>query len=356
MAIALEYQGAQRAADAGQFTETQARKVIKGIMDRTGSVLRCPSIEEWLNKWSAGRTADTDTAEGTSTRYAHVVESFITHLQDRAKGPLSALSKVDLQGFYVARIADGKSPTTARLDTKTLGIALQIARNDGLIDVNPARQVKFLKKSKSITRGTYNANEVKILVAAAEGEWKTMILLAYFTGARISDCAQMAWSGDGDHDTDDQKEGVDLAAGTITFWQQKTSSLITVPLHRDLLAHLEKLASSDSPQKFLMPGIAATAQSGRRGLSETFKNLVRQAGLDIQSVKGGGDRMVSRRSFHALRHSFVSALANAGVNAEQRKELSGHADDKIHERYTHLDMKLKRKAMEQMPGLAGTKG
>jgi integrase len=29
-----------------------------------------------------------------------------------------------------------------------------------------------------------------------------------------------------------------------------------------------------------------------------------------QTVKGAGKRMISKRTFHALRHSFTSALAN----------------------------------------------
>jgi integrase len=47
-----------------------------------------------------------------------------------------------------------------------------LARPQGIITTNPA--------------------EVKILVATVTGEWKTLILLDYFTGARLSDCCRMA--------------------------------------------------------------------------------------------------------------------------------------------------------------------
>jgi integrase len=32
-------------------------------------------------------------------------------------------------------------------------------------------------------------------VDTAEGEWKLLILFAYFTGARLSDCCRMQWDG-----------------------------------------------------------------------------------------------------------------------------------------------------------------
>lgn len=52
---------------------------------------------------------------------------------------------------------------------------------------------------------------------------------------------------------------------------------------------------------------------GRHELSEGFKRVARKAGVDTMPVQGGGKRMVARRTFHALRHSFTSGLLNAGV-------------------------------------------
>jgi integrase len=38
----------------------------------------------------------------------------------------------------------------------------------------------------------------------------------------------------------------------------------------------------------------------------------------------------SLRSFHSLRHSFISTLANSGVSSELRRRLSGHASEEMH--------------------------
>jgi integrase len=56
-----------------------------------------------------------------------------------------------------------------------------------------------------------------------------------------------------------------------------------------------------------------------------------------------------------LRHTFVSELANADVPADVRQQISGHNDEKIHERYMHLDMHSKERALEKLRPLIRSK-
>jgi integrase len=74
--------------------------------------------------------------------------------------------------------------------------------------------------------------------------------------------------------------------------------------------------------------------------------------LDLQTVPGGGTRNISRRTFHALRHSFTSALANAGVAPELRMKLTGHKSAEIHRGYTHHELNTLRAAVNKLPGLS----
>ncbi len=148
-----------------------------------------------------------------------------------------------------------------------------------------------------------------------------------------------------------QWDGVDLADETLTYTQAKTGAKVTAPLHPDLLARLEKLAGTDKPDVFILPKLACQRGSGRRGLSETFKKIMRQAGVDSQTVKGAGNQMFSRRSFHALRHSFTSALANANVAPELRMKLTGHKTEREHQKYTHQELETLRQAVLKLPSL-----
>jgi integrase len=72
------------------------------------------------------------------------------------------------------------------------------------------------------------------------------------------------------------------------------------------------------------------------------------------TVKGKGLRNFTRRSFHSLRHSFNSAMANAGIAPEVRMKLTGHMSLDMNDRYTHLDLLTLKNAVSSMP-LLGTK-
>lgn len=63
-----------------------------------------------------------------------------------------------------------------------------MARRQGLITHNPAEAVE-LPNIETVERGTFTPAEVRLLVEATEdAEWKNIILLGYFTGARLINC------------------------------------------------------------------------------------------------------------------------------------------------------------------------
>ena len=85
-----------------------------------------------------------------------------------------------------------------------------------------------------------------------------------------------------------------------------------------------------------------------------FKRIMAAAGIDAGVAReraGAAGRNVSRLSFHSLRHSFTSQLANAGVPAEVRQQLTGHSDLSSHRIYTHLEVDTLGKAIAALPAL-----
>ena len=71
----------------------------------------------------------------------------------------------------------------------------------------------------------------------------------------------------------------------------------------------------------------------------TFSRIMKRAGITLGIVHarrtGGQGRTVRTLTFHSLRHSFNSALANAGIVQEVRQKLAGHATPEMNKRYTH---------------------
>ena len=67
------------------------------------------------------------------------------------------------------------------------------------------------------------------------------------------------------------------------------------------------------------------------------------------TVPGKGTRNFTKRTFHSLRHSFNSVLANAGVAEEVRMKLTGHSSKAMNMRYTHLEVRTLKIAVTSLP-------
>ena len=78
-----------------------------------------------------------------------------------------------------------------------------------------------------------------------------------------------------------------------------------------------------------------------------------KAKIDPQPIKNGVGkaRTKNRLSFHSLRHSFNSMLANKGIASEVRQQLTGHSSDAMNQKYTHLELERLREAVSVIPNL-----
>jgi integrase len=212
----------------------------------------------------------------------------------------------------------------------------------GLIIANPVEQALVMRPIvvESSQRDCFSPEQISGLLQAAEGDWRTMVLLGYYTGARLSDCANMRW------------ENVDLLSVVFDFVPQKTqrkNKRVVVPIHPNLLTHLEKCAATDRPEIYLCPALTNKPTCGKNGLSTQFSRIMAKTGIDPQTGPGFGVRRFSRLSFHSLRHSFNSGLANAGVSQEIRRKLTGHSSDAVNTGYTHLDLENLKAAVDALP-------
>jgi integrase len=188
---------------------------------------------------------------------------------------------------------------------------------------------------------------VALLVERAEDDWKGMILAGYYTGARLSDLARLKWSN------------IDLQEKTITFWQKKTEAKsakakVKIPIHPELEEYLISGPLNDNPDAPVFPQLHQKPGSGKSGLSMAFKRIMQRAGIDggiIRERRGEAGRSVSALSFHSLRHSFNSALANAGVSQELRQKLTGHASGAMNTLYTHHELETIRDAVASISRL-----
>jgi len=92
-------------------------------------------------------------------------------------------------------------------------------------------------------------------------------------------------------------------------------------------------------------------------LSKYFRHLMERARIKQRVIRERqtNGRSVNALSFHSLRHSFSSLLANAGVREELRMALVGHAGRDVHAQYTHHELSAFRDAVALLPRIATTR-
>ena len=101
-------------------------------------------------------------------------------------------------------------------------------------------------------------------------------------------------------------------------------------------------------------GFARKLIADRRGLSVQFRKIAERAGVAGRVVtREGRGCSTSRKTFHALRHSFISPLANRGVACEVRQKPAGHSHSKVHANCTQHELLTLRGAISKLPSFKG---
>ena len=169
-------------------------------------------------------------------------------------------------------------------------------------------------------------DEADRLVAAAEGEWRTMILVAMRTGMCVGELLGLRWVD------------VDLSVGRIHVCQSyvkghcglpKSGKPREIPLGDDVIEALRVHRHERGPLVFCdAAGNVLTAGL----LGWPLKRAVKRAGL----------RAIG---WHVLRHTFASHLAMRGVPLKVIQELLGHASIVTTMIYAHLAPHVARDAV-----------
>jgi integrase len=349
--VCLGIERAEGMARHGTLTEVRARELVGDILQRTsGETLSYFTTEQWFQHWMDGKK---DSKSGrTAERYQQVCDEFVEYLQGRAKLNIAAITPKDVLDFRRARSAKGLAASTTNLDIKIVGAAFNAAKRQGYIPTNPCTAVEslpFKKPEKHVFTREHvrslmdaaNMREHGRLVFEAGEDWRGAILFAYYTGTRLQDVANMRW------------ESIDLPKKLIVYTARKTGESVAVPIHLDLEAYLLKQSAPDSGKAFVFPKLAGDDTGGRSGLSRTFARIMARAKIAGEVVRDANKegRTIRSLTFHSLRHSFNSEMANAGVTEELRMKLTGHTTRDQNKKYTHHELKPLREAIDRMPSL-----
>lgn len=325
--------------------QIHAHQFSQKIMGIHGQTLPQPTmtpLSELIGRWLESKQLCR--APKTFVRYKQIAKDFTTFIGAvKVKYPPSYIQPQDIQDFVFHCSKKGNSKSSCAVKVKILRNLFNMGRRQGMNPNNPAEAIET-PSGVRMTREPFTVEELKAILSVANNDWKAMTLLGAYAGMRLKDATSLTW------------RNVDLEQKTITYLPLKKARLpnttkVKVPIHSDLLDILLRLpVDGRSPDAPLFPSLIKLSTSGKTGLSGRFLLLLQKARIDTMPTKRIGSRMFQAKTFHSLRHTFVSLMANSGVSQELRKELAGHASD-IHRAYTHHSPSVLRSAVESLPDL-----
>lgn len=338
---------AAREATNGELSLARAEELIRRLHQKSNPDFEIMSLETFWRKWIAEQRLHVSAS--TATGYDHDLDLFIGALGKKAmSAPPNDLTKDQITAALVkARTAAApitstsaakrrKAPTDRRATTvnkalSSLRRVMDAAIAAKLATANPAKLTRLLRADDSILKAPFTQAEVRAMLdhPKTSDEWKGAILIAAHTGLRMGDIIKLS------------AKHIDGTRIVIkpSKTAAKTGKVITVPLTPPCIGWI-----ADRKGDFF-PKIKA---QGKGNISNQFEAIRLRAGV-AKEIEIPGD-MKASRSFHSLRHTFASWLAEADIHADVRQKLTGHSSSKIHQRYTHHDEALDR-AVGTLPKL-----
>jgi integrase len=227
---------------------------------------------------------------GAGTRIAALCPRDI----DKFKGVLAAT---------ISRYGTPLAPATIKRHLEILRAALRFADDNGLIATNPMKTVKMPKVHNERDR-ICSAEEFEALVAAAYPKLRLAIILAMYTGMRMSEITGLTW------------KCICLSARTVRLQHgtTKTGEGRIIPLAPEVISVLDGLPKKASGRLF---------DVDKRTLSPAFSRLCKK--LNIEGLR-----------FHDLRHTTATALRRAGVDLFTIAALLGHKNLATLRRYNSV--------------------
>jgi len=273
--------------------------------------------------------------------------------------PVEEITTKEIEKWRTKRRENGIKAATINRQTAVLKAALNWGVNQGIIEPNPLIRLKRLPEHDSEEKDRYlTPDEKKRLMAALderearkrternshnkwlsergkemfpslEGEFvdylKPLVLLAMNSGIRRGNLFSLKWG-----DVDFTTKTITLRAATT-----KAGKVLRLPLNQtviDTLTTWRKQSENTSSETLVFPSLK------KKGallvdIKRSWEGVLKAA--KIENFR-----------WHDLRHDFASQLVMKGVDLNTVRELLGHADMKMTQRYAHLAPESKLRAVE----------
>lgn len=239
-----------------------------------------------------------------------------------------------MEALVLARRKEGKAAQTIKHELSMIRAASRYVAGIGYRGPeamlrgevkNPWRVPEVKLKTRYLTpeeyQKVYEALDPARHWNAKQDTQDLLVALAY-TGARWSEVANLTWSQ------------VDLDAGHIRIWGNKTDRERLVPIAEPLRAVLERRLEPIKREGATTPYVFP----GRNGHARTAPaDAIGEAMTTVGLNSPDNVRKFGKATVHSLRHTFASWLLQGGADLRKVQLGLGHSDIKTTTRYAHLE-------------------
>lgn len=200
------------------------------------------------------------------------------------------------------RISAEKSPRAAKEMMKVVRLVFATAMERAIITLNPVLGVDDPIDYRPEPWRHWEEDEIALFLKHAAPRWRRAVMVLLFTGLRVSDALQVRRQ--------------DIKDNVLRWKTEKTGTPVVIPLHRDLIAELERPLDVESLE-YLIVSLKGRpfgrASSINHGVVGEFKRL----GID------------NPPPVHGLRKNAVMRLLEVGCEAEDVHAVTGQSHKMI---------------------------
>lgn len=242
-----------------------------------------------------------------------------------------ALSPGDIERVKAFMVENEKSPSTIKYAFAVISQMWSVAKREGMVIADcPTRQVSLPKRDNRRERFlTQEESEVLFKeLAVSSMQTHDMALMALYCGLRFGEIAALTW------------RDLDFNQKTISVRDPKARKnrvAYMTPVVEAMLKRRQVASKGQPANSLLFPG---RFDERMKSVSNSFTRIADR--LFNEGVTDNRQKVC----FHTLRHTYASWLVQKGVDLYSVKELMGHANFSMTQRYSHLSLEGLRKAAQ----------
>lgn len=341
-ALARQQAEAMEQAAKGSSPMDKLTDAVRGAAELAGMGGAVPTLSAYLDAFP--RTA----SDASEVNRRRAFTLFLEYMGDKANKRLDLVTVADCEGFCRWALKRWSRGTVER-HKNSIGHAFRRAVEiDDFMRKNPMRAVNLSAAAGMVCpergadkqkRYPFTLAEIKKLLLTLPAPWCDMVAVSWYTGGlRLSDVCLLRW------------DSIDFGAGHICLTEKKTKKERYIPLCDALRAVLTARKEITGFDEYVFPDKAHFYLGGAAGyVSTQFTALLRALGMVEQKEekKEGSRRKFAPKSFHSIRHAFVTwGRSNGGFTADVIRETVGHDSEAVEQGYFTCALELKQKVLD----------